>query len=109
MEWKDLLTSQEKSIGHGTVFRLSQADWPYEKTVDFMLVNEPDSPSRHRLIVATGYKAGHIVLNLPAEAKCEDVIGIRVDWLKEHWKYWINEFGPEGVKYTRNYVIGEVL
>jgi hypothetical protein len=72
------------------VFRCLRAGWPYEDAVDFLLVLEPSSPSGFQLVVATGYKAGHLLVSLPIEAKAPgNVHALAKSWLIQNWARWI--------------------
>lgn len=73
----------------GAVFRM-MAEYPYEDTVDFMLILNSESPSGFSFIVTTGFKAGHLVCHLPQEAQAEDgVMAIRKQWLIDNWLTWV--------------------
>lgn len=104
--WTSLNGSKEEAIGRGTIFRC-QAKPPYEKVVDFMLINFPDAPSGHALIVATGYESGHLLIALPEEAQSQGCRGISVVWLRDNWKKWVYEVGPEMVFYKDRYEVDQ--
>ena len=104
--WISLNGIKLEAIGGGAVFRC-QAKYPYERIVDFMLIDFPHAPSGHALIVATGYKSGHILIALPAEAKDQKSHGVSVVWLRDNWKKWIYEIGPEMVFYKRRYTVNQ--
>ncbi|WP_429951862.1 Imm45 family immunity protein [Comamonas sediminis] len=87
--WKQLSSWPSKAIFRGTVFRCLKAVWPYENVVDFMVVIYPESPCGFALIVTTGYKAGHILVQLPAAAKAADMQALSTDWIIANWTNWI--------------------
>lgn len=105
--WEVLSEAAEEVIWRGAVFRLLKTDWPYETPVDFLLVLDYNSPSDFTLVVSTGYKAGHIVVHLPAEAVAAGVCGIDRSWLVANWQRWVYaECPPEAVLVTREYSPG---
>ena len=104
--WIRLTDSKEVAVGRGSIFRC-KGKYPYEDIVDFMLINFPDAPSGHALIVATGYKAGHLLIALPAEASDPKCHGVSVDWLRKNWNHWIYEIGPEAVFLQNHYTIDQ--
>lgn len=72
MDWKHLRELDEP-IWRGAVFRLfPTTDYPYGNSVDFMLVENHDSPSGLAIMVATGYDAGCTLVFLPEEARSGD-------------------------------------
>lgn len=106
MIWKKLL-SRNEDFGNGIVFRCP-AEWPYERYVDFMLIVHHDSPSGFALVVSSGLKAGLILVCLPKEAACTEVVGISCTWLKNNWKKWVYEFADEkDIYYSRSYTIDD--
>ncbi len=104
LNWEPLIDCKLDALGIGTLFRCP-AKHPYEPKVDFMLVNYPSVPSQHALIVTSGYKAGHILLALPTEAKSEKDLGISTKWLIQNWQKWVYEIEPIGVYLTKGYII----
>ncbi|MBP6219245.1 MAG: hypothetical protein KA436_11715 [Oligoflexales bacterium] len=108
MSWKKLVEIKQKYFFRGDILRCL-AKYPYEKIVDFMLINDPQSPSGHTLIVATGYKSGHILICLPEEAlppKSEKVGGILVSWVIKNWNEWIYDDTEVGdVYFSRGHYI----
>lgn len=87
--WSQLSSWPSKAISRGTVFRCLKAVWPYENIVDFMVVIDHDSPCGFALIVATGNKAGHILVRLPADAKVPESQALSTDWIIANWVNWI--------------------
>ncbi|MND72099.1 hypothetical protein D3C80_636420 [compost metagenome] len=53
-------------VSHGTILRFP-AKWPYEDTVDLMLISIPDDESEFGLVATTGQKAVRILVRLPAK------------------------------------------
>lgn len=106
--WKKICnTNADDIFWIGTVFRLN-AKYPYEKIVDFMLVQYPDAESGFALIVTSGHKSGLMVVVLPVESLYKsDAHVISAKWLMENWKKWVYEEGPEGVYYTNGYVVDQ--
>jgi hypothetical protein len=84
--WRPLTEWPEAQLSHGTVFRCLKAAWPYEATVDFMLIDYLESASGCALMVTTGYKAGLTLVLHPADAGARGVLSTR--WLIEHWSEW---------------------
>ena len=86
------------------MFRCLKAVWPYENVVDFMVVIDRESPCGFALIVATGYKAGHILVKLPAEAKAPEAQALSTDWIIANWANWIYPECPlQLVRMIENY------
>lgn len=77
-------------LRRGMVLRLPGA-YPHEEYVDLMLVALPDSDRRFGLLVATGHKAGLILVKLPPEAELASTAGISRNWLVDNWHQWIYE------------------
>ncbi|WP_164547969.1 Imm45 family immunity protein [Variovorax beijingensis] len=103
-EWSKLLEWEPAALFRGTVFRCN-AVWPYENIVDFMLVELPNSPSGLSVIVVTGYKAGLVLVHLPAEARSEaNARALSTAWVVENWGRWIySECPAELVQVLENY------
>ena len=99
MNWRSLTTCGKDLFGRGVVFRFP-AKQPFEKVVDFMIIEEHDSPTFYKIICSSGYHAGQTELVFPAEAKHESG-GISVDWLKKNWSLWVY---PECELANVNYV-----
>lgn len=105
MNWRPLATCKKKSFGRGVVFRFP-AKAPFEQTVDFMIIEEHDSPIFYKLICSSGYHAGQTELVFPAEAKHETG-AVSVVWLKKNWQTWIYpECEVKNVSYVDCYPAG---
>ncbi|GHU03338.1 hypothetical protein FACS1894158_01540 [Betaproteobacteria bacterium] len=87
MIWQALIYASEESFSRGTVFRFP-AEYPFEPIVDFMMIEDHDSPAFYKLICSSGYHAGQTELVFPIEAKHSSG-GISVEWLKSNWSKWI--------------------
>ncbi|MBS9426010.1 hypothetical protein EAE90_20885 [Photorhabdus caribbeanensis] len=83
-----LIDHIEKYISRGTVFRLP-ATWPYEEQVDFMVFETQDDERPYGLIVSSGYKAGLILVKLPAECSLIETRGLSTQWIIDNWAKWI--------------------
>lgn len=105
MDWF-CLTESKENFTRGTVFRTA-ANWPYEDIVDFMLIEDNRSASNYSLIVSSGYKAGSVILDLPAEAIEGSELGINAEWMKTNWQKWIYESDPNQVYVLDCYRIEE--
>ena len=67
MKWALLTELDDKDLlGRGAILRFPGV-WPHEEVVDLMVFNSPDAGSGMGLIVASGYKAGLILVLLPKE------------------------------------------
>lgn len=86
MNWIPL-TEHNEELWRGAVFRVwPTTEYPYERPVDFMLVESFEAPSRLALMVATGYKSGSHPRPLPLEARVsEKSHSISPAWLVENW------------------------
>jgi hypothetical protein len=90
LNWHPLIDYSEEHLWRGTVLRLLVSQWPYETPVDFMLVEDRDSPSGLSLAVSSGYKAGALKLKLPAEASVEaGAVSVSRAWLVANWAEWV--------------------
>ena len=78
------------TIGRGAVLRATQAQYPYESVVDFMLVERPESASGLKLMVSSGHCAGVTRQVFPDEA-CASATrgGLSITWLKANWAKWV--------------------
>ncbi|MFR2082029.1 MAG: Imm45 family immunity protein [[Eubacterium] siraeum] len=80
---------QETMLWSGTVFRFP-AKHPFESTVDFMLVDYPDTESRFAIYCVSGYHAGQLERLLPQEARGPaGTLSISARWMAENWTKWI--------------------
>lgn len=105
MNWLPLLSCENASFRRGVVFRFP-AKYPFEDIVDFMIIEDHESPISYKLICSSGYHAGQTELVFPAESKNETG-GISVTWLKENWSAWVYpECKLENVKYIDCYPSG---
>ena len=89
MQWHPLTKCKQDSFGRGAVFRFPAAR-PFEKMVDFMIIEDSDAPIFYKLICATGYHAGQTELIFPTEAK-HATGGVSVAWLQNNWSIWIHQ------------------
>lgn len=104
MNWIRFEEIDEERMYRGVVFRFP-AKHPFEKIVDFMIIEEHESPTGFKLICSTGYHAGQTELVFPAEAKHEEG-GISVNWVKLNWQKWVYpECNLCEVMYLENYVV----
>ena len=88
-DWKKLIDASEDSLWRGTVLRFP-ASYPFEDTVDFMLLDDFNSESGFSLVCTSGYKAGLFEGRLPNEAKAQGkVSAISVKWLIRNWNKWV--------------------
>ncbi|SDF95499.1 Imm45 family immunity protein [Pseudomonas thivervalensis] len=83
-----LVDSLAPAVTRGQIFRLP-ARWPYEEIVDFMVVDIPDDQYGHSIAVASGNKAGLLVVRLPVESRFSGTREISREWLVENWAKWI--------------------
>jgi hypothetical protein len=106
-KWNQFIDSKTDKIWVGSVFR-TQADDPYENVVDFMVIENNQSPSNLSLLVTTGAKAGYILLNFPKEATHSDpnICAISKDWLVNNWTKWVYDKDLKQVLYIANYPPG---
>lgn len=75
------------TIWHGNVFRVL-GKYPYEQYVDFMVFETKSESRSHGLIVASGYKAGLILVYLPVESSSVEG-GVDREWVVSNWDKWI--------------------
>ncbi|MCS2161241.1 Imm45 family immunity protein [Scandinavium sp. H11S7] len=83
-----LIEYKSETISRGCVFRFPSF-WPYEKTVDLLVVSMPDEDSEHALVVSTGHKAGLILVRLPRECESTSCRSIKYQWILDNWDKWI--------------------
>jgi len=102
MIWHPLISASEEAFWRGVVFRFP-AQHPFEPVVDFMLIEDHDSPSFYKIICSSGYHAGQTELVLPAEAK-HSAGGLSVAWFKANWSKWVYpSCSIENVQYIECY------
>jgi hypothetical protein len=94
-----LVDTDAPAFAHGTVFRLP-AKWPYENVVDFMVFDTADAARPFGLVVTTGYKAGLILVRLPAESVAAETGGLSAKWVIENWHHGIYPECPVGEVYV---------
>ena len=80
-----LIDYGDKPLAHGTVFRCTKAEWPYENSVDYLLC---DLPAGLGFVVCSGYKAGLVYCIFPSEAYAPDTLMLNPKWIRDHWKEW---------------------
>lgn len=78
---------KSNSLCRGGGFRVRDAPG-YEEWVDLMIFDTQDDISPYGLIVSSGYKAGLIMVRLPAECLSEEG-GINREWVVKNWSLWI--------------------
>lgn len=104
MNWVKLQNYNHSIISRGAIFR-TKANYPYEGSVDFMLI-ETDTESGFSILVTTGQKSGIILVNLPKE--CLDPTGkyaaISKDWIIDNWNTWIYESNVSEVMFSEHYL-----
>jgi hypothetical protein len=100
-----LIDIEESQIWRGAIFRV-RGSYPYEETVDFMVVETTDEERPLGIMVATGYSAGHTFVHLPPEALVLRTASISVAWLKVNWSKWVYPDCPvEDVLFMERYVL----
>jgi hypothetical protein len=98
-----LLECDSERIGRGAIFRV-RGKYPYEKIVDFMVVETLDGERPLGIMAATGYSAGHTFVRLPSEAISDVAVMLSTAWVKENWSEWIYASCPvEDVFYLERY------
>ncbi|MCE9686430.1 immunity 45 family protein [Shewanella sp. AS16] len=102
MNWINFLQVDQRAIYRGAVFCFP-AEHPFEDTVHFMLIEEPESDSGYKFICSTGYHAGQTEVLLPKVAKDSNG-GINLKWLQDNWCKWVYSKTPvEEVTYLESY------
>ena len=83
------LNEYGKDLSRGKVLRC-KGSYPYEESVDFMIVELPDEKENYALMVISGYKAGLVYSRLPGESipAGNDGYALGLDWLKSNWSKW---------------------
>ncbi len=104
MEWQSLSAMGGEGLTIGTIFRCQGSD-PYEKTVDFMLIEYPESPSGLAFLVASGSMAGHLLVKLPKESRPSDSLNQKIStrWLRSNWKNWVYPTDLDQVRICSHY------
>lgn len=87
MIWHPLTSLTTQAIPHGALLRFA-ARHPYEDVVDLMVFDPQDYSSGLGLIVASGYKAGLILVLLPPESR-EKTNSLSANWLIKNWRKWV--------------------
>jgi hypothetical protein len=88
MNQEKLIDSLSSSIFRGNVLRV-RGKYPYEEYVDFMVFETPSKDRPYGLIVTSGYKAGLILVYLPAESSSAEGAGLDRKWIVNNWDKWI--------------------
>lgn len=100
-----LVDCKVPALPRGTVFRLN-GSYPYEASVDFMLVFDQSWDSPLAIMVATGHSAGHIVVYLPVECLSAGTVMLSTEWLLANWSKWVYPECPiEDVYYLEHYPV----
>jgi hypothetical protein len=89
-KFKSKLVNCTSNLVRGDILRC-KGRWPYEKLVDFMIVETlVEGVLLYSLLVASGYKAGLIFTRLPIESIPEENEGFAVNtsWLRDNWMKW---------------------
>lgn len=79
---------KENILYAGTVFRFN-GKYPFEKSVDFMLVCYPDTESGFALYCISGYHKGSLEVCLPKEALGKNCRAVSAEWMVKNWNRWI--------------------
>lgn len=88
MKGLKLVNYEASTVLRGQRLRLP-AVWPYEKNIEFMLVDTPEQDGGYSFIVSTGVKAGLALVRLPNEAVSSCKKGVNTKWLIDNWAHWI--------------------
>ncbi len=100
-----LVDRKEPTLARGTIFRF-KAKYPYEGTVDFMLLLDESWERPLAITIASGYNAGHVLVYLPNECILEGTMMLSTEWLKKNWTKWIYLHCPvEDVYYMDCYPV----
>jgi hypothetical protein len=84
------IANDRRDVARGDILRC-RATWPYESSVDFMVIERPPEDGRsYALLVVSGYKAGRILQVLPAESipVANDGFAVSWEWLSKNWTSW---------------------
>ena len=87
-KWQQLINFQEQTIRLGSVLRLP-ANYPYESVIEFLVFEPNEADYGLGLMVRSGYKAGLILVILPAESQPKNGRGLSTRWLISHWHEWV--------------------
>ncbi|MBB5866527.1 Imm45 family immunity protein [Xanthomonas sp. 3058] len=87
MHWIKLLDYEGDSLCRGGFIRVNGC-FPYEKIVEFMLYETGEADRPYGLIVASGYKAGLKLVNLPGDSLASKG-GVSKSWVISNWDRWI--------------------
>jgi hypothetical protein len=102
---RKLIDIEETQIWRGAIFRV-KGSYPYEDTVDFMVVETSDEKRPLGIMVATGYSAGHTFVHLPPEAFVLGTASISAIWLRANWEGWVYpECRVEDVLFMERYTL----
>ncbi len=106
--WHRLDRSADARIDRGSVLRARNcAVVGFEPTVDLMLMENNDSPSRYSLLVTTGRRVGHVLCDLPQEALFPGLTyAMSAHWLARHWRQAVIDSPPEAVRVIGGYPPG---
>jgi hypothetical protein len=85
---KKLIDYPNNELSRGVVLRFP-ALWPYEDFVDALLVSLPDVNTEHTLVIATGHKAGLVLIHLPKESESRQSRSLSKQWLIDNWSKWV--------------------
>ena len=106
MVWRKL-TSCEALIHRGSILR-TQAQSPFEHWVDFMLMDDWQSPSSFSLWICSGTKAGLPLVRIPKEATDQRADAVQSTWLIENWQAWVHaDSNPDQVYVRSSYAVPE--
>lgn len=83
-----LIDYKKKELYRGTVFRFT-GKYPFEKIVDFMLIEYPDCDSGFAMVCISGYHARQLEIALPETAVCSTSRAISTEWMIENWNHYV--------------------
>ncbi|QBG85474.1 Imm45 family immunity protein [Xanthomonas oryzae] len=87
MSWIKLIDYEGDDLYRGGFIRVN-GYFPYEKKVEFMLYETGEVDRPYGLIVASGYKAGLKLVNLPSDSLTSNG-GVSKNWVISNWDRWI--------------------
>ena len=106
MGWKKL-SEYDARISRGSILR-TPAQPPFEDWVDFMLMDDWQSPSSFSLWICSGKQAGLPLIRIPKEATDKQADSIDRDWIIQNWQQWIHpDSKPEDVFVRASYGISK--